>query len=197
MQFMADVTLVCEECKGRRFKSDVLDVSYKGKNIYDVLEMTVDEAIAFFGQGNGATERRIVRRLQPLQDVGIGYVKLGQASSTLSGGENQRVKLASFLVQDDLRPQFFIFDEPSTGLHTHDIKTLMHAIDAIIAKGHTVVIIEHNLDIIRQADHIIDLGKDGGDLGGYLIATGTPEEVAQNADSVTGQFIFAPKHDNA
>ena len=197
MQFMADVTLVCEECKGRRFKSDVLDVSYKGKNIYDVLEMTVDEAIAFFGQGNGATEKRIVRRLQPLQDVGIGYVKLGQASSTLSGGENQRVKLASFLVQDDLRPQFFIFDEPSTGLHTHDIKTLMHAIDAIIAKGHTVVIIEHNLDIIRQADHIIDLGKDGGDLGGYLIATGTPEEVAQNADSVTGQFIFAPKHDNA
>lgn len=152
--------------------------------------MTVDEAIAFFEESQGATEKRIVKRLKPLQDVGIGYIKLGQASSTLSGGENQRVKLASFLVQEGLKPMLFIFDEPSTGLHSHDIKTLMKAINALIAKGHTVIIIEHNLDIIRQADYIIDLGIDGGEKGGYLVATGTPEEVSQNSESITGKFIF-------
>ncbi len=190
MQFMADVQLECEVCKGKRFKQDILDILFREKNIYDVLEMTVDEAIAFFEESQGATEKRIVKRLKPLQDVGIGYIKLGQASSTLSGGENQRVKLASFLVQEGLKPMLFIFDEPSTGLHSHDIKTLMKAINALIAKGHTVIIIEHNLDIIRQADYIIDLGIDGGEKGGYLVATGTPEEVSQNSESITGKFIF-------
>lgn len=193
MQFMADVLLECEVCKGKRFKQDILDILFREKNIYDVLEMTVDEAIAFFSQTNGTTEKRIVKRLKPLQDVGIGYIKLGQASSTLSGGENQRVKLASFLASEGQKPMVFIFDEPSTGLHTHDIKTLMKAINALIAKGHTVIIIEHNLDIIRQADHIIDLGIDGGDKGGYLVATGTPEEVAKNSESITGKFIFSKK----
>ena len=189
MQFIADVELICEVCKGQRFKQDILDVHHKEKNIFDVLEMTVNQAIEFFSESQGATEKRIVKRLKPLQDVGIGYVKLGQASSTLSGGESQRVKLASFLANEGLNPMIFIFDEPSTGLHTHDIKTLMKALNALIIKGHTVIIIEHNLDIIRSADHIIDLGVEGGNEGGFLVAEGTPEEIALCEKSLTGKFL--------
>jgi excinuclease ABC subunit A len=187
MQFMADVVLECETCHGHRFSSDVLEVEYCGKNIYNILDMTVEESIGFF-RDNG-NQARIVKKLQTLQDVGLGYIKLGQSSSTLSGGENQRVKLAFHLSEERAQPTLFIFDEPTTGLHFHDIKTLMKAFDALIARGHTIVIIEHNPDVIKIADHIIDLGPEGGEKGGYLIATGTPEEVATNAHSITGQFL--------
>ena len=189
MQFLADVTIECEECHGKRFKRDVLEVKYRDKNIYDILEMTVDDAIDFFGQGDGATEKRIVQRLKPLHDVGLGYIKLGQSSSTLSGGENQRVKLAYFLAQGKAQPQIFIFDEPTTGLHFHDIHLLLKAFDDLIKLGHTLIVVEHNLDVIKCADHIIDLGPDGGDAGGTIVATGTPEEVAANDKSVTGRFL--------
>ncbi len=189
MQFLADVTIECEECHGKRFKREVLEVKYRDKNIYDILEMTVDDAIEFFSAADGATERRIVQRLKPLHDVGLGYIKLGQSSSTLSGGENQRVKLAYFLAQGKSAPQLFIFDEPTTGLHFHDIHLLLKAFDDLIALGHTLVIVEHNLDVIKCADHIIDLGPDGGDAGGNIVATGTPEEVAANEASVTGRFL--------
>ena len=151
--------------------------------------MTVDDAIDFFGQGDGATEKRIVQRLKPLHDVGLGYIKLGQSSSTLSGGENQRVKLAYFLAQGKAQPQIFIFDEPTTGLHFHDIHLLLKAFDDLIKLGHTLIVVEHNLDVIKCADHIIDLGPDGGDAGGTIVATGTPEEVAANDKSVTGRFL--------
>ena len=186
MQFMADLVLECESCHGKRFKHDILDVRFEGKNIDDVLNMTITEAIEFFSKHK---QKTIINRLKPLEDVGLGYIKLGQSSSTLSGGENQRVKLAYFIGQEKQEPTLFIFDEPTTGLHFHDIKCLMSSMDALISRGHTVLIIEHNMDVIKLADHIIDLGPDGGDKGGNLVATGTPEEVAQCKNSITGQYL--------
>lgn len=186
MQFMADLVLECEACHGKRFKHDILDVRYDGKNIDDILNMTITEAIEFF-KAHG--EKTIVNRLKPLEDVGLGYIKLGQNSSTLSGGENQRVKLAYFIGQEKQEPTLFIFDEPTTGLHFHDIKRLMSSLDALIERGHTVLIIEHNMDVIKLADHVIDLGPDGGDKGGNLVIAGTPEEVAQCKNSITGQYL--------
>lgn len=189
MQFMADITIPCEECQGKRFKRDVLEVEYRGKNIFDVLNMTVDEAINFFSESNGATEGKIVRRLQPLQDVGLGYIKLGQSSSTLSGGENQRVKLAYFLASEKPQPTMFIFDEPTTGLHFHDINTLKDSFNRLISQGHTVIIIEHNMDVIKCADYVIDVGPEGGDMGGCIVATGTPEEIVKCPSSYTGRYL--------
>ena len=189
MQFMADINLECESCHGRRFRSDILEVQYKSKSIHDVLEMTIEEAIEFFGSQKGKTEQRIAKRMQPLLDVGLGYIKLGQSSSTLSGGENQRVKLAFYLGEEKAEPTIFIFDEPTTGLHFHDIKTLMSALNALIDRGHTVIIIEHNIDVIKCADYIIDLGPEGGNKGGNIVAIGTPEEVANNEKSYTGHFL--------
>ncbi len=189
MQFLADVTIPCEACGGQRFRREVLEVKYRDKNINAILDMTVNQAIEFFGEVDSASERRIVRRLQPLKDVGLGYIKLGQSSSTLSGGENQRVKLASFLADDRPTPTMFIFDEPTTGLHFHDINVLLGSFDRLIAKGHTLVVIEHNLDVIKCADHVIDLGPDGGDGGGEVVATGTPEQIAENPRSMTGQYL--------
>ncbi len=186
MQFMADIVLQCEACHGRRFKSDILEVKYEGHSIYDILNMTVSEAIAFFSKHEQTT---IANRLQPLEDVGLGYILLGQSSSTLSGGENQRVKLAYFLGQERQMPTLFIFDEPTTGLHFHDIHRLLKALNALITRGHTVLIIEHNLDVIKCADYVVDLGPDGGDRGGRLVACGTPEEVAQCDASITGKFL--------
>ena len=191
MQFMADITLECDVCHGKRFKQEVLDVEYNGVNIYDMLEMTVNQAIEFFEQYPGTQEKRIMKKLKPLQDVGLGYIKLGQTSSTLSGGENQRVKLAYYLGQEKQEPTLFVFDEPTTGLHFHDIKTLLKAFDALIEKGHTVVIIEHNMDVIKCADYLIDLGPEGGNAGGNLVCCGTPEEVASCETSYTGQFLRA------
>ena len=184
MQFMADLILTCEACHGQRFKHDILEVRYEGKNINDVL--TVSEAISFFGHHN---QKTITDRLKPLEDVGLGYIKLGQSSSTLSGGENQRVKLAYFIGQERQDPTLFIFDEPTTGLHFHDIKRLLHAFDALIERGHSIIVIEHNLDVVRMADHIIDLGPDGGDKGGKVVFTGTPEEIVNCKESFTGQFL--------
>jgi excinuclease ABC subunit A len=189
MQFMADLVLECEHCHGKRFKQDILDVHYKDVNIYDVLEMTVNQAIEFFSAQTGNTEKKIVKRMKPLQDVGVGYVKLGQSSSTLSGGESQRVKLASFLANEKPEPTIFVFDEPTTGLHFHDIKTLLKAFDALISKGHTVIIIEHNIEIIKCADHIIDIGPEGGDHGGNVVFEGTPEELINCDSSYTGRFL--------
>ena len=189
MQFMADLVLECEHCHGKRFKQDILDVHYRDMNIFDVLEMTVNQAIEFFSAHTGNTEKKIVKRLKPLQDVGVGYVKLGQSSSTLSGGESQRVKLASFLANEKPEPTIFVFDEPTTGLHFHDIKTLLKAFDALIAKGHTVIIIEHNVEIIKCADHIIDIGPEGGDKGGNVVFEGTPEEIRFCENSYTGKFL--------
>ena len=186
MQFMADLVLECEACHGHRFKHDILDVRYEGKNIDDVLNMTISEAIQFFGEHQ---QKTIVNRLKPLEDVGLGYIKLGQNSSTLSGGENQRVKLAYFIGQERQEPSLFIFDEPTTGLHFHDIQRLLHAFDALIERGHTILIIEHNMEIIKCADHVIDLGPDGGDRGGNLVACGTPEEIAVCKESITGKFL--------
>ena len=186
MQFMADLVLECESCHGKRFKNDTLEVQFQGKNIYDILEMTVNQAIEFFSEYG---QKKIVKKLHPLQEVGLGYIKLGQSSSTLSGGENQRVKLAYFLSCEKNQPTIFVFDEPTTGLHFHDIKKLLYAFDALIARGHTVVIIEHNLDVIKCADYLIDLGPEGGDKGGNLVACGTPEEVARCAASYTGQYL--------
>lgn len=188
MQFMADLELECDACHGKRFKHDILDVMFNGKNIYDVLEMTVKEAIDFFGQYG---QDNIVRKLKPLDDVGLGYIKLGQSSSTLSGGENQRVKLAYFISQEKCEPTLFIFDEPTTGLHFHDIRKLLKAFDALITHGHSVIVIEHNLDVAKCADYIIDLGPDGGDKGGKLIFTGTPEDIVECKDSVTGEYLKA------
>lgn len=189
MQFMADLILECEHCRGKRFKSDVLEVQYRDANIFDVLEMTVNQAIEFFESQQGSTEKKIVKRLKPLQDVGIGYVKLGQSSSTLSGGESQRVKLASFLANERAEPTIFVFDEPTTGLHFHDIKTLLKALNALIARGHSVVVIEHHPAIIKCADHVIDLGPEGGEGGGNIVFTGTPEALAQCSESYTGRFL--------
>lgn len=209
MQFMADITMECEHCHGKRFKQDILDVQYRGKSIYDVLTMTVNQAIEFFStplscpsgilSPKGAREnytkeemafcKRIVQRLKPLQDVGIGYVQLGQSSSTLSGGESQRVKLASFLAQENSAPTMFVFDEPTTGLSHSDIKVLLKALNALISKGHTVVVIEHNPNIILAADHVIDLGPEGGDAGGQIVCTGTPEELMACEKSYTGKYL--------
>ena len=184
MQFMADLVLECEACHGHRFKHDILDVKYNGKNIDDVLNMTISEAIQFF-EGNAT----IVKRLKTLEDVGLGYIKLGQNSSTLSGGENQRVKLAYFIGQEKQEPTLFIFDEPTTGLHFHDIHKLLEAFDALIARGHSILIIEHNMEVIKCADYVIDLGPDGGDKGGNLVIAGTPEDVARCKESLTGQYL--------
>lgn len=189
MQFLADVTIECEECHGKRFKREVLEIKYRDKNIYDILEMTVDDAIRFFSETDGTAERRIVQRLRPLHDVGLGYIRLGQSSSTLSGGENQRVKLAYYLSLGSSSPQIFIFDEPTTGLHFHDINLLLKAFNDLIALGHTLVIVEHNLDVVKCADHVIDLGPEGGRAGGYIVATGTPEEIAKNPASITGRYL--------
>ena len=196
MQFMADLTLTCEACKGKRFKHDILEVRYGGKDVNDVLNMTVNEAIELISneklqhnEEDFATCRIIVSRLKPLQEVGLGYIKLGQNSSTLSGGENQRVKLAYFIGKEEQSPTLFIFDDPTTGLHFHDIKRLLHAFDALIERGHSLVVSEHNLDVIKCADYIIDLGPEGGDKGGNLVVAGTPEEVVACPESLTGKFL--------
>lgn len=186
MQFMADMTLECEECHGHRFKPDVLEVRYEGKNVYDILSMTTDEAIAFF-QLHG--QKEIAAKLQPLHDVGLGYVQLGQSSSTLSGGEIQRVKLAYFLSQTHASPTLFLFDEPTTGLHFHDISQLLRCFNQLIRQGHSVVVIEHNLDVVKMADHVIDLGPEGGDEGGNLVGCGTPEQLVAQSDSYTSRAL--------
>ena len=190
MQFMADIQIECEVCHGKRFKQEVLDVEYRGKNIYDFLEMTINQAIEFLSETNGTAEKRIIKRLKPLQDVGLGYIKLGQSSSTLSGGENQRVKLAYFLSQESLDHTVFIFDEPTTGLHFHDIATLLKSLNSIIEKGHTVIIIEHNMDVIKSADWVIDIGPEGGENGGQVVVQGTPEEVATCKESHTAEYLL-------
>lgn len=191
MQFMADVELICDTCHGKRFKDEVLEIKYRGKNINDILEMSVDNAILFFSEDcKNSTCRRIVERLKPLQEVGLGYIRLGQSSSTLSGGESQRVKLASFLAKDSERNQImFIFDEPTTGLHFHDINRLLKAFNALIANGHTIVIVEHNMDVIKCADWIIDLGPEAGDKGGKIVFEGTPKELELCENSHTGYFL--------
>ncbi|WP_396141667.1 excinuclease ABC subunit UvrA [Flavobacterium sp.] len=187
MVFMADVSLPCETCGGKRFKKEVLEVAFEGKNIDNILTMTIDDAIAFFAENK---QTKIIQKLQPLQDVGLGYVQLGQSSSTLSGGEAQRIKLASFLVKGVTKEKaLFVFDEPTTGLHFHDIKKLLASFDALIEKGHSIIVIEHNLDLIKCADWIIDLGPEGGENGGQLLAVGTPEEIVKNKKSVTGSYL--------
>ena len=184
---MADVHLQCETCKGQRFKKEVLEVTFADTSIDDVLNMTIDDAISFFETEN---QPKIKNKLQPLQDVGLGYVTLGQSSSTLSGGEAQRIKLASFLGKGNTKDKtLFIFDEPTTGLHFHDIQKLLTSFNALIAKGHSIIVVEHNLELIKCADYIIDLGPVGGEDGGYLVTSGTPEEIIQNTDSITGQFL--------
>ena len=187
MVFMADVSLPCDACNGKRFQKEVLEISFAGKNIYELLTSTIDDAVAFFKENN---QTKIVQKLQPLQDVGLGYVQLGQSSSTLSGGEAQRIKLASFLVKGTTKEKaLFVFDEPTTGLHFHDIKKLLASFDALIDKGHSIIVIEHNLDLIKCADHVIDLGPEGGENGGQILAFGTPEEVAKNKKSITGKYL--------
>ena len=187
MQFMADLVLECEQCHGKRFKQDILDVHYRGKSIYDVLCMTVNQAVEFFSEDPACA--KIVKRLKPLQDVGIGYIQLGQSSSTLSGGESQRVKLASFIAQEESHPTIFVFDEPTTGLHHRDIEVLLKALNRLISKGHTVIIIEHNPAVILAADHVIDLGPEGGKEGGNIVCAGTPEEIAECKESYTGKYL--------
>ena len=189
MQFMADITIPCEECHGRRYQKEILDIRFRDRNIADILDMTIDKAIEFFGETDGATERKIVKRLRPLSDVGLGYLKIGQNSSTLSGGENQRVKLASFFADEVREPTLFIFDEPTTGLHFNDIATLMRSFDRLISMGHTLLVIEHNPDVIKCADHIIDMGPEGGDGGGRIVACGSPEEIAACETSHTGRYL--------
>ena len=195
MQFMADLTLECEQCHGKRFKQDVLDVHYRGQSIYDILNMTINQAIDFFSQDPDC--EKIVKRLKPLQDVGIGYIRLGQSSSTLSGGESQRVKLASFLAQEDTQPTIFVFDEPTTGLSHKDVQVLLKALNQLISRGHTVIVIEHNPSMILAADHVIDLGPEGGDEGGHIVFEGTPEDLAKCKESYTGQFISKLIHTNS
>ena len=194
MQFMADIQLTCEVCNGKRFKKEILDVLYRGKNIHDILEMTVDEAIDFFKETNGSIEKRIIKKLSPLHEVGLGYIKLGQSSSTLSGGENQRVKLAYFLSEESQGHNIFIFDEPTTGLHFHDIATLLRSLNALIERGNSVIIIEHNLDMIKAADWIIDIGPEGGEKGGEIIFEGTPEEIIKCKTSYTGKYLRSKLH---
>ena len=189
MQFMADVYLECEHCKGKRFKEDVLEIRYRDKNIYDILEMTVNQAVEFFSTESGHSERSIVDKLQKLVDVGLGYIKLGQSSSTLSGGESQRVKLAYHLSRENAEPTLFVFDEPTTGLHFHDIHKLMESLNALIDREHSVLIIEHNMDVIKCADHVIDLGPEGGSEGGNVVFSGTPEELVKCKESYTGKYL--------
>lgn len=190
MQFMADVTLVCESCRGKRFKDEVLEVKFHNKSIFEVLEMTVDDAIEFFGSTKDKTAQKVTERLQPLANVGLGYITLGQSSSTLSGGESQRVKLATFLGRESpSEHRLFIFDEPTTGLHFHDIEKLLTAFQDLIERGHTVLVIEHNMEVIKSADWIIDLGPEGGKTGGNIVCEGTPEEVAEVSGSFTGNFL--------
>jgi excinuclease ABC subunit A len=189
MQFMADVILTCDHCKGKRFKDDILEVRFQGKNIFDVLEMTVNEAIEFFSVKMSSTEKKIVQKLTPLASVGLGYIKLGQSSSTLSGGESQRVKLASFISFDKSTPTLFIFDEPTTGLHFHDIKKLLASLNALVEKGHSVLIIEHNQEVIKCADWIIDLGPEGGEKGGNIVYEGIPEDLISCKESYTAKFL--------
>jgi excinuclease ABC subunit A len=192
MQFMADIHLVCESCKGKRFKDEVLDVTYEGKTIVDILEMTIDQCIEFFEEhnANGGTVSRIIAKLKPLADTGLGYLKLGQSSNTLSGGEAQRIKLASFLIKgSNENPTLFIFDEPTTGLHFHDIKKLLDSFNALIAKGHSIIVIEHNPDVIKSADWIIDLGPEGGDAGGNLVFEGVPEDLVKHQASYTAKYL--------
>ena len=187
MQFMADVHLECETCNGKRFKKEILEVTFNDKNIDDVLTMTVDDAISFFKKHE---EKKITKKLKPLQDVGLGYVQLGQSSSTLSGGEAQRIKLASFLIKGTTKDKaLFIFDEPTTGLHFHDIKKLLASFYALLEKGHTVIVVEHNMELVKCADHIIDLGLEGGEKGGEIITEGTPEEVAKSKKSFTATYL--------
>jgi excinuclease ABC subunit A len=188
MQFMSDLQLVCESCHGKRFKNEILEVTYKEKNIWDILNMTVNQAVEFFSS-NSPTEKKIVKKLEPLRQVGLGYIKLGQSSSTLSGGESQRVKLAYYLSLEKTEPTIFIFDEPTTGLHFHDIKKLLDSFNALIERGHTVLIIEHNMDVIKCADYIIDLGPEGGKGGGNIVVCGTPEKIADCEVSYTGRFL--------
>ncbi len=198
MQFMADITMVCPECGGKRFKKEVLEVLYREKSIADILEMTVNESIEFFSNAPGAsvTEKKIARLLQPLADVGLGYVKLGQSTSTLSGGESQRLKLAGYFASEKLQPTVFILDEPTTGLHAADISRLMKSLNALVDRGHTVIVIEHNLDVIKSADYIIDMGPEGGDAGGQLVACGTPEEVAASKTLTAGYLAAKLKNTN-
>jgi excinuclease ABC subunit A len=184
MQFLADVELTCEECRGMRFKQDVLDVKYKGRNIHDVLEMTIREAMVFFKDVG-----KLTSRLKVLDAVGLGYLRLGQSATTLSGGEAQRVKLAAHLAQKTKTKTLFIFDEPTTGLHFEDINKLLSAFRALIDNGASLLVIEHNLDVIKTADHVIDMGPEGGVGGGEIVATGTPEQVAKNSRSITGRFL--------
>ena len=186
MKVEAELDLECETCHGKRYKADTLEVKYHGLTIYDVLEMTVNQEIEFFTEHK---QKKIVKKLLPLQEVGLRYIKLGQSSSTLSGGENQRVKLAYYLSQEKADPTLFIFDEPTTGLHFHDIRKLLDAFDALIRRGHTILIIEHNMDMIKCADWVIDLGPEGGDAGGTLVTAGTPEDITNCQASYTGQFL--------
>lgn len=191
MQFMADVHLECDACKGKRYKSETLDVLYRGKSIADILDMDVDDAILFFSDGKTKSDEKIVEKILPLQRVGLGYVKLGQSSSTLSGGEAQRIKLASFLVKGNTAQKtLFLFDEPTTGLHFHDISKLIVAFNELIALGHSVVVIEHNMEVIKCADHIIDIGPEGGENGGQLVFEGTPEKLVNNKASYTGRYLL-------
>lgn len=195
MQFMADISMTCPECGGKRFKRDVLEVAYRGKNISELLDMTVDEAVSFFGEdAANPVACKIVRLLQPLADVGLGYVKLGQSTSTLSGGESQRLKLAGYFAGEKLKPTVFILDEPTTGLHSADISRLMKSLNALVDRGHTVIVIEHNLDVIKSADYVIDLGPEGGDAGGNVVVCGTPEQVAQCESSLTGHYLSEKLH---
>ena len=191
MQFMADVTMVCESCGGKRFKPDILEVRYKGKNVDDILNMSVDEAIAFFGAQKEQAAKDIAAKLQTLVDVGLGYIKLGQPSSTLSGGESQRIKLAYFLslAEGGREKILFIFDEPTTGLHFYDVEKLLKAFDVLISKGHTVIVVEHNLDVIRNADWVIDLGPDAGDRGGEVVFASTPEDLKKNGKTFTAKYL--------
>ena len=190
MQFMADITLVCESCGGKRFKEDILEVRYREMNIFDILEMTVNQAIEFFSQHKSTLTNKIVTRLKPLQDVGLGYIKLGQSSSTLSGGESQRVKLAFFLQKENAtQHQLFIFDEPTTGLHFHDIRKLLESFDALLRKGHSILIVEHHPEVIKYADWVIDLGPEGGENGGNIVFEGTPDDLAKCESSYTGRFL--------
>ena len=192
MQFMANINLTCEACHGKRFKEELLDVKFDGRDVAEILDMTVEDAVAFFSKHKETSHaaNRVVSKLLPLQEVGLGYVKLGQSSSTLSGGEAQRIKLASFLTKgQDERPTLFIFDEPTTGLHFHDIAKLLSALNALIANGHSVITIEHNAEVIKCADWIIDLGPEGGDGGGNLVFEGTPEALKQCAGSYTGKAL--------
>jgi excinuclease ABC subunit A len=187
MQFMADVVLQCEACKGKRFKKEVLEVQFEGKSIDNILELTVDDAISFFEENK---QHKLVKKLAPLQKVGLGYVSLGQSSATLSGGEAQRIKLASFIGKGDHRDKIlFIFDEPTTGLHFHDIKKLLTSFEALLEKGHSLIVVEHNIDLIKCADHIVDLGPEGGKKGGLLLAEGTPEEIIKVKESFTGSYL--------